>query len=99
MSVMVHEISHDLKCCNFRDLVTIQGLLEGRKEVEDSDWLSAAEAATFPLVSHAAVPLDVVAHDIWTRDRGRVVQPISPVAEYLGEADIVRDDRIKYRYG
>ena len=61
VSIMVHIVSHDLKCCHLRDCVTIQGLLEDRQEIEDSDWLRAAEAAALHLVSDSAGLLAVVA--------------------------------------
>ena len=57
MSVTVHEFARDFKCRHFRDLVTIQGLLEGGQEIEDSDWLRAAEADTLHLVPDATGPL------------------------------------------
>ena len=64
MSVMIHEIAHDLKCRHFRDLVTIQGVHEGRQEVEVSDWLGAAEGTTLHLMPDAADPLAVVMRGI-----------------------------------
>ena len=98
MSVMVHDVAHDLECSHFRDLATIQGLLEGRKEVEDSDWLRDAEAATLHFVPDAAVPLAIVVRDIWSRRRGRIVQPISPVVDYLGKTFVAREDRSESWY-
>ena len=76
MSIMVHEVVYHLTYRQFRDLVTNQSLFESRQEVEYFDWLSSAEAATLRLLSDAAGPLAVIAHDIWTRCRGRIVQPI-----------------------
>ena len=92
MGVMVHEVVHDLKCLHFRDLFTIQGFLEGIQEVKNSDWLSAAESATIHLVPAAAVSLAVVASDIRTRRRHRVVEPISLVVDDNGEMAVAWDD-------